>query len=41
MINVTTFTVKKDDGENKTITIEPVLINLTDVKNFTGVYRAK
>lgn len=39
MINITTFTVKKDDGEGQTITIEPVLINLPDGKHFTGVYR--
>lgn len=39
MINITTFTVNKDDGTKQTVTIEPVLIELPEAKHFTGVYR--
>ncbi|QEM12382.1 hypothetical protein [Mucilaginibacter rubeus] len=39
MIDLTTFTVLMEDNRHKTITIDPVIIGLPEVRQFTGVYR--
>lgn len=39
MINITTFKVNKDDGSKQSVATKPVLIQLREAEQFTGVYR--
>ena len=39
MINISSLTLRKADGNEVTVTIEPIFINLSETRYFTGVYR--